>query len=515
MHSPRGTSRHQHLSKDAHPGRSTGEMRGRNGRGTGPFPPIKELAVGIRSGRTTSEQLVEQCLTAIARQDGHLNAFITVLADEARADARRADRELRNGHDRGILHGIPISVKDLIDLGGLPTTAASTVRDGHRAATDAPVLSHLRAAGAVFVGKCNLHEFAFGTTGEDSAYGPTRNPHAPGHIPGGSSSGSAVSVAAGMAIASVGTDTGGSIRIPAAACGVVGLKPTYGELSCDGVVPLARTLDHVGPLASTVSDAACLYEVMAGHASTTEPTHAPPGPVAAGVLRPYFLDRLDDGVRRNFDALIDRLRHVGWDVHDVVLPHAEDVTETYRQTVMFEAFNIHRTTLSTCPDAYSPRVRARLELGATVSERDYAAARRTRDTLTQEVDALLETRECLVLPTLPMPAPPIGTETISLGVDDQPLPIRELTLRLTQLFDLTGHPALSIPMGVSPGGLPTAVQLVGRTGRTAALLRTAARYEDVIRDATDPGACLTGRRKANARTGRDPPVSHGDPRRPL
>ena len=451
-----------------------------------PFPPIEELADRIRSGRTTSEQLVEQCLAAIDRQEGQLNAFISVLADEARTDARRADRELREGHDRGVLHGIPISVKDLIDLDGLPTTAASLVRDGHRATSDAVVLSHLRRAGAVFVGKCNLHEFAFGTTGEDSAFGPTRNPHAPGHMPGGSSSGSAVSVAAGMAVASVGTDTGGSIRIPSAACGVVGLKPTYGELSCDGVIPLAESLDHVGPLGSSVSDVACLYEVMAGRAPTTLASNDRPRPAVAGVLRPYFLDQLDDIVRHDLDALLDRLRHAEWDVQDVSLPHAENIAETYRQTVLYEAFNAHRTALSQRPDKYSPRVRARLALGANISQRDYEDARRMRDTLRREVETLLATRPYLVLPTLPMPAPPLHTETISLGENDQPMAIRELTLRLTQLFDLTGHPALSIPMGLSPGGLPTAVQLIGRSGHTASLLRDASEYEEVIRG-TNPG----------------------------
>ena len=211
------------------------------------MPSIRELAIRIRDRRTTAEDLVERCLDAIARRDNEINAFITILADEARNRARQADRKIVCGQDLGILHGIPLSIKDLIDMEGQPTTAASKVRAGHRASSDAPVLARLRAAGAVVVGKCNLHEFAFGTTGDDSAFGPTRNPRAIGHMAGGSSSGSAASVAAGMAMASVGTDTGRSIRIPAAACGVVGLKPTLGELSPDGVVPLAPTLDHVGP----------------------------------------------------------------------------------------------------------------------------------------------------------------------------------------------------------------------------------------------------------------------------
>ena len=212
-----------------------------------PGTTIAELGPRLRRGEVAAGALVEECLATIAARDPALNAFITVLSDDARRQARRLDAELARGVDRGPLHGIPLSLKDIIDLAGTPTTAASRLRDGHRAVADAPVTARLRAAGAIVVGKCNLHEFAFGTTGEESAYGPTRNPHAPEHVPGGSSSGSAVSVAAGMALASVGTDTGGSIRIPASCCGVVGLKPSHGEVSAAGIVPLAPSLDHVGP----------------------------------------------------------------------------------------------------------------------------------------------------------------------------------------------------------------------------------------------------------------------------
>lgn len=451
-----------------------------------PFATIESLAEEIRRGLTTSEMLVERCLAGIERHEGDLNAFITVCADTARARARRADQEIRNGQDRGALHGIPLSVKDLVDIDGLPTTAASAVRDGHRATSDAPVIARLRRAGAIFIGKCNLHEFAFGTTGEDSAFGPTRNPHAGGHMAGGSSSGSAVSVAAGMAVASVGTDTGGSIRIPAAACGVVGLKPSFGEVSCDGVVPLARTLDHVGPLGATVRDVAAVYDAMvAPLPSATRvgwDTPEPPDVVRVGVPRDYFLDALDDTVRSDFDALLTRLRAKSCDVQDVTLPHAHEIADIYRQTVLFEAFAVHRPTLEEHPDAYSPRVRERIEMGAAISEREYQEAQARRDTLRRDVDNALHHCHCLVLPTLPMPAPRLGTTAIDLaGVRYD---IRQLTLRLTQLFDLTGHPAISVPMGLSTTGLPTAVQLIGSIGDTPSLLRVAARYEATLRGNT-------------------------------
>ena len=223
-----------------------------------PRTPIATLAQDIRAGRLTCRDLVEECLAAIAERDPALNAFITVLADDARAQARDADAAI----SRGALHGMPISVKDIIDVARVATSAASRVRAGHRADADANIVSRLREAGAIVIGKCNLHEFAFGTTGDDSAFGPTRNPHAKDHIPGGSSRGSAVSVATGMAVASIGPDTGGSIRIPASACGVVGLKPTVGEVSVVDIVPLAPTLDHVGPLTRAVADAALIHQVI-------------------------------------------------------------------------------------------------------------------------------------------------------------------------------------------------------------------------------------------------------------
>jgi len=449
------------------------------------MPSIRELARHIRDRRTTSEDLVERCLDAIARRDGEINAFITVLADEARARARQADREIAQHQDLGILHGIPLSVKDLIDMAGLPTSAASKVRTGHRATSDAAVLTRLRAAGVVVVGKCNLHEFAFGTTGEDSAFGPTHNPRALGHMAGGSSSGSAASVAAGMAMASVGTDTGGSIRIPAAACGVVGLKPTLGELSTDGVMPLAPTLDHVGPLGQTVDDVAIVYRVMAGTHVEAEETpsrqqNADPRRAAARLAVPtaYFLDLLDTNVRRAFEGAIVRLREAGCHVVEVSIPHADIIASTYRHTQLYEAFHVHRNTLETHADDYSPEVHQRLSLGRALSEDDYVRAQRDREVLRTEVDAVLEGVSALVLPTLAIPAPPLGSEQVVLA--GQATDFRSLSLRLTQLFNLTGHPAISLPCGTTPDGIPYATQLVGRRDETEALLVIAERYESVI-----------------------------------
>src|SRR5206468_5905053 len=249
--------------------------------------------------------------------------------DGARRQARDADRQLAAGHDRGLLHGVPISIKDLIDVRGVATTAASRVREGHIADRDAPAIAHLRQAGAVFVGKTNLHEFAFGTTNEDSAFGPARNPYDVSRSPGGSSGGSAASVAAAMAVATIGTDTGGSIRIPAAACGIVGLKPTLGEISCAGIVPLSRTLDHAGPLAQTVTDASILYHAMLGDAAATVPAPMPLGGLRLAVPRPYFCDLLDHEVRSRFDEALEQLRRAGVRIDDIEIHHAPAIAPVY------------------------------------------------------------------------------------------------------------------------------------------------------------------------------------------
>src|SRR3954454_25096127 len=249
---------------------------------------IEHFGRRLRARELTAVRVTEECLRRIEADNSRLNAFIAVTADQALAQAREADRELAAGHDRGPLHGVPISIKDLLDIRGVPTTAASRVRDGHVAEHDAPTIVHQRQAVAVFVGKTNLHEFAFGTTNEDSAYGPARNPHDATRSPGGSSGGSAASVAAGMALATIGTDTGGSIRIPAAACGIVGLKPSLGEVSVDGVVPLSRTLDHVGPLTQTAGDAALVYHALMGDARTTTPVPLPIAGLRLAVARTYF-----------------------------------------------------------------------------------------------------------------------------------------------------------------------------------------------------------------------------------
>jgi aspartyl-tRNA(Asn)/glutamyl-tRNA(Gln) amidotransferase subunit A len=441
---------------------------------------IQEFGRRLRSGETTCERAAFQFLELAATQGKRLNAFILVMADEALHQARDLDRELAAGRDRGPLHGVPITVKDLVDVRGTATTAASRVREGHIAARDCTAVAHLRQAGAVFLGKTNLHEFAFGTTSEDSAFGAVRNPFDLERSAGGSSGGSAAALAAGIGLGTVGTDTGGSIRIPAAACGLVGLKPTLGEVSVDGVVPLSRTLDHVGPLARTVTDACLMYQALIGDDTPEAPAPIPLTGVRLAVPRRYFCELLDEDVRTGFESVLERLRSGGAHIDDVEMHHASDIAAIYLHIALGDAAAYHARTLDSMPERYTPPVRTRLELGRYILAEDYVRALAGRDVLTREVDAALGHRAALVLPTLAIPAPRLGTDFVTIGGRSEPL--RNLMLRLTQLFNVTGHPAVSLPAGFTPGGLPHAVQLVGARNQTDALLRVALACENNLRN---------------------------------
>jgi aspartyl-tRNA(Asn)/glutamyl-tRNA(Gln) amidotransferase subunit A len=445
---------------------------------------IEQFGRRLRARELTAVRVTEECLRRIEADNPRLNAFILVLGDQALRQAREADRELAAGHDRGPLHGVPISIKDLLDMRGLPTTAASRVREGHVAERDAPAIAHLRQAGAVFIGKTNLHEFAFGTTNEDSAFGPARNPHDATRSPGGSSGGSAASIAAGMALASIGTDTGGSIRVPAAACGTVGLKPSLGEVSIDGVVPLSRTLDHVGPLTQSVSDACLVYHALLGDAHVTIPAPVPMHGLRLAVPRKYFCDVLDDEVRARFEEALDRLRTAGAHIDAIEIHHAQDLAPVYLHLVLADAAAFHAATLEAVPERYTPPVRTRLEMGRYILAEDYVRALAGRERLRREVDAALAQHDALVLPTLPIPAPLIGATSVQIGKTAEP--VRNVMLRLTQLFNVTGHPAMSIPCGVTAAGLPCGIQLAGGRMQTDALIKVALACEPHIGSGWSP-----------------------------
>ncbi|MDQ0380236.1 amidase [Amycolatopsis thermophila] len=389
---------------------------------------VAELAADLRSGRVTARELTETALAEAARWQTVINAF-TTLDDGARRAADEADRELATGRDRGPLHGIPIAIKDLIDVRGLPTTAGSRHFAGHVAERDADCVRRLRAAGAVVLGKTATHEIALGPTGDRAAAGPTRNPYEPGRMSGGSSSGSAAAVAAGVVPLALGTDTGGSIRIPAALCGVVGLKPTHGAVSPDGVLPLAPSLDTVGPLARTAADCRLLWTVLSG----TTPS-------------------LESG------RLVE--------VAPEEIPHAGELRAAYAVIQGSEAFAVHAERFRDAPELFGDEVRDRLRAGSEVRGWEYVRARDLRDRVRDDVRKLFQDNAFLILPTVPMTAPPVDARTCDLG------DVRTALLSLTSPWSVLGLPALSIPAGLA-GDLPTGLQLVGPPGSEHRLLTLA------------------------------------------
>ena len=425
----------------------------------------------------TSIERIEAALAAIAAHNSATNAFIRLDADDARAQARQADAERARGVDRGPLHGLPISIKDLIDIAGQVTTAGSLVLADNVATADAPVITRLREAGAVLIGKTNLHEFALGTTCEDSGFGPVRHPRDPSRSPGGSSGGSAVSVATGMAAMSVGTDTGGSIRIPSAACGVVGLKPSRHDVPTAGVIPLSTTFDHVGPLTTNVADAAALWRVLAARPNDVV---APPDvrSLRLAMLDGYFLQPLESPVRDAFERTVVALRKAGAQIEKRSLAATSTILDVYVRVVLSEAAAWHARYLDERGDRYQPNVRARLLVGRNFTAVDYLSARESCEAFRVSVDLALHDVDAQLLPTLPILAPPLGQDEIMIG--DARVPIRAAMLRNTQLFNMTGHPAITLPMRMPDGVLPAGVQLVGRLDQTSTLLAIAASCEKIV-----------------------------------
>lgn len=437
-----------------------------------PLPSIEQIAPQVRSGAVSPVDLVRGCLDRIDSRL-ELNAFITVMADSAVSAAADAQREIAAGRYRGPLHGIPVSVKDLVDVAGTPTTSGSAVPP-RLPAQDAPIVTRLREAGAIIIGKTNLHEFAFGTTSEESAFGPVHHPKDPSKSPGGSSGGAAVALVEGMCFGSIGTDTGGSIRIPSAVCGTVGLKPTYGELSCDGVVPLSTTCDHVGPMARTIGDVAIMFEAIC---QTREPASSAllERPMVLGVPEPYFCDRLNPDVRAALVRTRQALIAAGHEVRTIPIEHASRTPDVYLHIVLPEASCYHAPMLAAHAEKYSPGVRLRLEMGRYVLAEDYVRAMHLREVLRRAVDDALDGCDALLLPAQPMAAPDLGVATVE--VDGIKEPVRGAMLRLTQLFNITGHPAIAFPAGVTQGGWPIGMQLVGRPDASRQLMRVAARVQ--------------------------------------
>jgi aspartyl-tRNA(Asn)/glutamyl-tRNA(Gln) amidotransferase subunit A len=435
------------------------------------------------AARTLSPvELLTDLLARIARLDPKLNAFIRLDAEAAMHAAQDAEREIAAGRARGPLHGIPVGIKDIIDVAGLPTTCHSRILLDNVAKEDAAVVAKLRAAGAIIVGKLSTHEFAIGGPSLDLPFPPARNPWNPAHHPGGSSSGSGAGVAAGLFPLALGTDTGGSVRNPASACGIVGLKPTYGRVSRRGVFPLAFTLDHVGPLARTVTDAALLLAAIEGHdardpGSAAFPAQEMLGVISRGIagLRIGFVRHFhekdlpaDPQVASALYDAVEVLKAEGAKVRSVTLPSLTEFAAVNRVLLGAEAWSIHAPWLRTRPGDYGQLARQRLMAGAFMSAGAYVGAQRRRAQMIAAVDDAFQDVDVLVCASSMDPAS---------RIDDAAETLRTYPRQARTPFNVTGHPALAMMSGLSSAGLPLSVQFVARSGADATLLRVARAYE--------------------------------------
>ena len=433
----------------------------------------------VREGEVSSVELVERALERIAALDRELGAFVLVLGDKARAEAAERDRERRRGRPGGPVHGVPVAVKDLIDVEGVVTGAGSVKLAGNRAGRDAEVVARLRDAGAVVVGKTRTHEFAYGVTTPGTA-----NPWDPERIAGGSSGGSTAAVAARLVAGALGSDTAGSIRIPSSCCGVVGLKPTWGRVPTTGVWPLSWSCDHVGPIAATVADVALLDEVLAaepgGEAGPgADPSTSPRiGRVVGDDLGP-----VDPAVAGVMDELCRRMEAAGATVDEVVLP-LQAARGAVAAIVLAEAAAAHvRLLAETGEDGYSRAMLAMIRIGRSALAGEYLTGLRYRGRFVAEVEGLLAGRDALLLPTLPCAAPPAGERTVTIA--GTRVGVQAALTRLPGPFNCSGSPVLSLPAG-QLGGLPVGASLVGRIGGDRALLSLAARVEVVAPDIGRP-----------------------------
>jgi len=445
---------------------------------------IAGMGAALRSGEVTAEQLARDALTRVAARDPALHAFVLVTESRALDDARRADQELRAGRDRGPMHGIPYALKDIYDTSGIRTTCHSKLRIDHVPDQDSVVAAKLRDAGGVLLGKLATHEFAIGGPSFDLPFPPARNPWNTEHITGGSSSGSGTAIAARMVRMAMGSDTGGSIRGPAAWCGLVGIKPTYGRVSRRGVFPLSWTLDHCGPLTRSVEDAAITLQVLAGHdpqdaASADIPVpdyraglERGVGGLRIGVPRAFFAaaPAVTPEVLGAIDRTITLLRGAGASVEDVQLPDYALFAAAGRVIMMPEAFAIHEADMQTRLMDYGEITANRFVLGAAVTAVDYINALRARRELTDAVNAVLGRYDALLTASALATAPRFDAPVDSLSSAS---PMQTIP------FNVTGHPAMSVPVGLAPNGLPLSVQIVGRPFDEATVFRIGRTVEQV------------------------------------
>jgi aspartyl-tRNA(Asn)/glutamyl-tRNA(Gln) amidotransferase subunit A len=449
---------------------------------------VETLGRAIAARKISPVEATQEHLARIERLDGRIRAFITVDAEGALAAARALEAELIAGRSRGPLHGVPLAHKDLCHVPGLPTSCGTLTREYFTSPRECTAVARLREAGAVSLGKLNMAELAMGPFGDNAHHGDVQNPRRQGHCAGGSSSGSAAAVAAGFALAALGSDTGGSIRLPAACCGVVGLKATYGRVSRAGAMPLSWSLDHVGPLTRTVADAAAVLGIIAGYdpRDTTSSRRGVPyyermleTPIAGlrvGVPENYYFDGVTDEMAGAVRTAARALETLGTVVTQVRLPDPRPLVDVCNVISRSESATIHSRVLRDRPHELQPAVRARLETGFHISAHDYLQALRLRGRLTREfVREVFGEVDALVLPVIPEPAPAL--DAVKAGTPDEIVAMMGRFSRLTRPFNGLGLPALALPCGAAPDGRPLALQIVGRPFDEATVLRLGHAYE--------------------------------------
>ncbi len=448
---------------------------------------IARLSKLIREKEVSPVEVVEAHLSRIEEVDGKLNSFITLMKDEALDSARQAEKSIQSGRYLGPLHGIPIGLKDLYYTKGVKTTGGSKILADFVPDHDAAVVEKFHEAGAIIIGKLQMHEFAYGPTSENPHYGPARNPWNTEHITGGSSGGSGAAVATGLCAGALGSDTGGSIRIPAALCGITGLKPTYGRVSRYGVLPLSWSLDTVGPMTRSAEDAALVLNAIAGYDERDPASANEPVPdftasmdegargLRVGVPKEYFFDVIDPEVREAVDRATTVLEELGASVEEVSLPVLNYSAAISSPILGAEAAAFHQPYLSSRLDDYSPETRARLEVAALTRAVDYVKAQRARSYFNHEVAQVMKRVDLLVAPTCPLGATQIGQRTAQVGETSDT--VMGFLTRLTRPFNITGTPAISVPCGFTSAGLPIGFQIAGRPFEEATVTRAAHAYQ--------------------------------------
>ena len=456
------------------------------------FPhSLAGLSRAVRDGEVSPVEVTEGMLGRIGADE--TNAFITITAERAMEDARRAEAEISAGRHRGPLHGVPVAIKDLVSTGGVRTTMASAFFEDHVPDHDAAAARRLREAGSVLLGKTNTHEFAYGPTGDRSFFGPTRNPHDPGRISGGSSGGSGAAVATELCYGAIGSDTGGSIRIPAALCGVVGMKPTFGRVGKSGVFPLARTLDHVGPLTRTVEDNAPFLSVLAGHdPQDLHSVDRPPEDFArgldlgvrgaiVGVPTGFFFEHVEREVEARVREAVGVFRELGAEVREVEVPNVWETLHAQRLTLAAEAYAVHEERLKAEPERFDDQGLERLLAGEDLRAYRYANAQWRKLLSCREFGEVLGTVDVILAPSVPVPATEIGQRALSIGGHEEA--VYSALTRLTGPTNLNGLPSLSVPCGTTSSGLPVGLQLMGRPFDEATLYRFGHAFEESFRSA--------------------------------